>query len=288
MVTELLGDAGRQGSGLAAESASIIPTFDLSIVLYEDDPRTFVELRQQLLVSGMHIAGRTHEPNRLASLTVTLRPDLVILGIGSDLRLDARLAKHVFGQQAGLVVLQRPRPEVGDLLLSHGAAGCLALPLAPASLWAAMVAVLRGLVVLGRGCTSASAGRGRAKSLRPPLRPVDARMLLTPSEGRVMTLVAAGYRSLDIAIELNLSVGTVKNRLSTAYARLGARNRAEAAAAWSAATITPVGPRAALLRTPLQGDHRPRRGVRASGSDFPSRSPTSARPSELQLEPPAR
>jgi DNA-binding NarL/FixJ family response regulator len=60
-----------------------------------------------------------------------------------------------------------------------------------------------------------------------------------------MTLAAAGYRSVDIATELNLSVGTVKNRLSTAYARLGARNRAEAAAAWSAAAITPIGPRAA-------------------------------------------
>jgi DNA-binding NarL/FixJ family response regulator len=183
------------------------------------------------MISGMHIAGHTHEPNRLASLPVTLRPDLVILGIGGDLRLDSGLAKYVFGQQTGLVVMQRPRPEVGDLLLAHGAAGCLALPLAPGSLSAAMVAVLRGLVVVGRGCASASGGSERAESPRP----AEARTLLTPSEARVMTLVAAGYRSVDIAAELNLSVGTVKNRLSTAYARLGARNRAEAAAAWSAA-----------------------------------------------------
>jgi len=244
MVTERPGHALRQGSRSAAEAASIIPVLDLSIVLYEDDPRVFAELHQQLIITGMRIAGRTHEPNRLASLAVTLRPDLVILGIGGDLRLDSRLARYLFGQQTGLVVMQRPRPEIGDLLLAHGAAGCLALPLAPASLSAAMVAVSRGLVVLGRGCASASGGSEWAKSPRPPLRPVDARMLLTPSEGRVMTLVVAGYRSLDIATELNLSVGTVKNRLSTAYARLGARNRAEAAAAWSAATITPVGPRA--------------------------------------------
>ena len=53
---------------------------------------------------------------------------------------------------------------------------------------------------------------------------------LTHRERQVLRLSAAGGSTPDIAEKLNLSEGTVRNYLSSAIGKLGARNRAEAAA----------------------------------------------------------
>jgi two-component system response regulator DesR len=52
---------------------------------------------------------------------------------------------------------------------------------------------------------------------------------LTDRERQVLRLAGEGVASSDIAIELNLSEGTVRNYLSEAINKLGAANRVEAA-----------------------------------------------------------
>jgi two-component system response regulator DesR len=52
---------------------------------------------------------------------------------------------------------------------------------------------------------------------------------LTERERQVLRLAGEGVASLDIATELNLSEGTVRNYLSEAISKLGAANRTEAA-----------------------------------------------------------
>ena len=52
---------------------------------------------------------------------------------------------------------------------------------------------------------------------------------LTDRERQVLRLAGEGQTSNDIAIELKLSVGTVRNYLSEAISKLGAANRVEAA-----------------------------------------------------------
>jgi two-component system response regulator DesR len=52
---------------------------------------------------------------------------------------------------------------------------------------------------------------------------------LTDRERQVLRLAGEGIASSDIAIELNLSEGTVRNYLSEAINKLGAANRVEAA-----------------------------------------------------------
>jgi two-component system response regulator DesR len=51
---------------------------------------------------------------------------------------------------------------------------------------------------------------------------------LTPREHEVLRLAAGGGRSKDIAAELGLSVGTVRNHLSRILVKTGARNRVDA------------------------------------------------------------
>jgi DNA-binding CsgD family transcriptional regulator len=56
---------------------------------------------------------------------------------------------------------------------------------------------------------------------------------LTGREFAILELVAAGLRNTDIARELMISPNTVKFHLKAVYARLGVRNRAEAAQAFA-------------------------------------------------------
>jgi len=52
---------------------------------------------------------------------------------------------------------------------------------------------------------------------------------LTPRERELLQEVTTGASNAEIAARLNLAEGTVRNYLSTAMAKLGARNRSEAA-----------------------------------------------------------
>ena len=52
---------------------------------------------------------------------------------------------------------------------------------------------------------------------------------LTERERQVLRLAGEGMASFDIAVELNLSEGTVRNYLSEAISKMGAANRVEAA-----------------------------------------------------------
>ena len=54
---------------------------------------------------------------------------------------------------------------------------------------------------------------------------------LTPTEGRVVELVAAGLSNREVAAKLFVSVATVKTHLIHVYGKLDLRSRAELAAA---------------------------------------------------------
>lgn len=64
----------------------------------------------------------------------------------------------------------------------------------------------------------------------PALRRLLAPQALSHREKQIMRLVVAGYTNQQIAHELYVSQSTVKTHLSSAFAKLHARSRAEAAA----------------------------------------------------------
>ena len=67
--------------------------------------------------------------------------------------------------------------------------------------------------------------------------------LLTPQETRVMQQLSRGLSNKQIAQQLRLSEGTVRNYLSSAFGKLGVENRLEACVNW--------------LRLPSVGENRP-------------------------------
>ena len=68
----------------------------------------------------------------------------------------------------------------------------------------------------------------RAAEDCPPLPDLDLPERLAPREHTVLRLVAAGRTNREIAGELRLSVGTIKQYLSSTFTKLGARNRVDA------------------------------------------------------------
>jgi DNA-binding NarL/FixJ family response regulator len=62
----------------------------------------------------------------------------------------------------------------------------------------------------------------------PALPPADAAPRLTARQLQVLRLVAEGLGTREIAQRLGLGLGTVKQHLAAAYARLGARSRLQA------------------------------------------------------------
>ena len=73
------------------------------------------------------------------------------------------------------------------------------------------------------------ARRGRG----PRRRPAFGWASLTPAERDVADLVTHGLTNPEIAARLGVSAGTVKDHVSSALRKLGARTRAELAAAVS-------------------------------------------------------
>ena len=67
-------------------------------------------------------------------------------------------------------------------------------------------------------------------SLQEGAVPQDARTGLTPREAEVLRMVAGGSSNQQIATELVLSPRTVERHIANVYAKLGARNRADATA----------------------------------------------------------
>lgn len=53
--------------------------------------------------------------------------------------------------------------------------------------------------------------------------------MLTQRELEVLLFVVAGYANADIAVQLEISEGTVKTHLNRIYSKLGANNRTHAA-----------------------------------------------------------
>jgi two-component system nitrate/nitrite response regulator NarL len=107
--------------------------------------------------------------------------------------------------------------------LAAGAAGYLSKDARGNEIADAVVAVARGETVLGRDIQAAVAQRIRQTAERTGPN-------LSARERQVLSLVATGLSSPEVARRLNLSTTTVKTHLQRVYEKLGVSDRAAAVA----------------------------------------------------------
>jgi two-component system response regulator DesR len=171
------------------------------------------------LEDDIEVVAEVDRGDRVLPVAQATRPDVALLDIempGLDgIAAAGELARELPETRA-LILTTFGRPGYLRRALEHGASGFL-LKDAPASeLSAAIREVAAGRRVLDQPLAAAAITEGRSP--------------LTAREQDVLAAAARNDTAADIAASLHLSEGTVRNYLSAAMRKLGARNRGEAVA----------------------------------------------------------
>ena len=191
----------------------------IRVLLAEDQAMVRGALSALLgLEENIEIVAEVSRGDEVVPAALDSLPDVALLDIempGGDGLEAAAALKESLPSCRVVVLTTFGRTGYLKRAMESGAAGFL-LKDAPASeLAAAIRRVMRGERVVDPGLAAAALSEGESP--------------LTDREREVLTASANGATIEDVAAKLYLSEGTVRNYLSTAIKKLGARNRVEAA-----------------------------------------------------------
>lgn len=192
------------------------------------------------MLPDIEIVGEAADGEQAARLTVERRPDVVLMDLrmpGIDgVEATARITRDAPG--TAILVLTTYADDESILgALRAGARGYLTKDAGRAELAAAVRAVARGQSTFSPEVgallvSSLTGGPGpRSAAPAPGAAPdgVAARFpQLTPREAEVLALIGDGLSNAEIASRLFVSVATVKTHINAIFAKIGARDRAQA------------------------------------------------------------
>jgi two-component system response regulator DesR len=190
----------------------------IRVVIAEDQAMVLGALSALLEIErDIQVAGRAANGKEALQLTLKLEQDVLISDIEmpemSGLEVAAELKQR--GSVSRVIILTTfARPGYLRRALEAGATGYLLKDAPAATLAEAVRRVHAGCRVID---PDLAAGAWTADDP------------LTDRERQVLRMAADGSTSGDIASQLHLSEGTVRNYLSEAISKLGANNRVEAA-----------------------------------------------------------
>jgi two-component system, NarL family, response regulator DesR len=169
------------------------------------------------LEEDIEVVAEVERGDRVLAAAHRTRPDVALLDIempGLDgISAAGELAREL-PETRSLILTTFGRPGYMRRALAQGASGFL-LKDAPASdLAAAIRAVAAGRPAIDPALAAAAITEGESP--------------LTPREHEVLAAAAGRGTAADIAAQLHLSEGTVRNYLSAAIRKLGVHNRSEA------------------------------------------------------------
>ncbi|MFJ9416329.1 response regulator [Streptomyces sp. NPDC101227] len=205
----------------------------ITVLLADDEPMLRAGVRAILGSDpGIEVVAEAADGRAAVTLARRHRPDVCLLDIrmpGLDgLAAAAELAREVPGTAVVMLTTFSEDAYVADALGS-GAAGFLLKSGDPRELLAGVRAVAEGGAALSPAVARrviAHLGDGRlGQGIAARARVAE----LTGREREVLGLVGAGLSNAEIARRLLLVEGTVKTYVSTILARLGFKNRVQAA-----------------------------------------------------------
>jgi two-component system response regulator DesR len=167
----------------------------------------------------MEVVARVSSGDRVVPAATALRPDVALLDIempGMDGLAAAEQLHRAVPECRILILTTFGRPGYLRRAMERGASGFMVKDGPVEDLAAAIRAVLQGKRVIDPGLAAAALSAGPDP--------------LSPREREVLGAAADGSTVADIASRLYLSEGTVRNYLSSAIQKVGARNRLEAIA----------------------------------------------------------
>ncbi|MFB4291470.1 response regulator [Nonomuraea sp. ATR24] len=204
-------------------------------VLIADDQSGIREAFRLILDAQPDITVVAEAADGLAAIETAraIGPDVVLADIrmpGAD---GIEVARALSGTGVHVVIVTTfGLDEYVHAALRHGASGFVLKRSGPALLVEAVRAAVNGDMLISPQLT--------VRLLRERALPREATaVVLTEREDEIVALVAQGRTNGEIAAELFLSPGTVKNHIAAIQRKVGARNRVAIAAwAWANGRVT--------------------------------------------------
>jgi len=191
----------------------------IRVLLAEDQAMVRGALAALLgLEADMAVVAEVGRGDEVVAAALVARPDVALLDIelpGEDGLAAAAALRHALPTCRVVMVTTFGRGGYLRRAMAGGAVGFLLKDAPAAELAAAIRRVMAGERVVDPALALTALSDGDNP--------------LTPREREVLAAAAAGAALADIAATLLLSEGTVRNHLSVAIQKLGARNRVEAA-----------------------------------------------------------
>jgi len=182
---------------------------------------------------GFEVVGEGANGREAVELCRLLRPNLVVMDVRMP-EMDGLSATREIGRRfADVSVLLLTTYENEDYLLEAiraGAAGYVLKDAPESQLINAIRKALDGEPTLNRRLATELLRRlaNEVRDVLPMQKPTDLPEPLTSRELEVLRLLALGYTNRQIAEELVISLGTVKNHVEHIRAKLGVSDRTQA------------------------------------------------------------
>ncbi|NJM17625.1 MAG: response regulator transcription factor [Richelia sp. RM2_1_2] len=189
--------------------------------------KTLLELEPDLEVVGEAANGK-----EAVEFVETLQPNVILMDIRMPLMdgvAATREIKEKFPQIKILVLTTFDDDEYIKAALQNGAMGYLLKDTPSEELAVAIRAVHRGYTQLGPGIVKKLLTQFPANTSTQSSSPPPTLTELTKREKEVLRLIATGANNREIAQQLYISEGTVKNHVTNILNRLELRDRTQAA-----------------------------------------------------------
>ncbi|BAZ39957.1 LuxR family two component transcriptional regulator [Calothrix sp. NIES-4101] len=189
--------------------------------------RTLLELEPDL-----EIIGEAENGQEALNFIRELQPDVVLMDMRMPIMDGVAATREIhknFAQVKVLVLTTFDDHEYVTTALQHGAMGYLLKDTPSEELAVAIRAVYKGYTQLGPGIVKKLLTHFPVNSANQETLPPPNLAELTPREKDVLKLIASGANNREIAQQLYISEGTVKNHVTNILNRLNLRDRTQAA-----------------------------------------------------------
>ncbi|GLF95880.1 response regulator transcription factor [Streptomyces yaizuensis] len=177
---------------------------------------------------GFTVVGEVDDGEQAVAAAHRLRPDVVLMDLQMPVMDGIRATERLTAELPGCRVLALSTFDMDEQVLRAlraGASGFLPKDISPEELTNALRTVHSGEAVVAPRLLTRLIG----SFVSPPASPLAVALDgLTARETEILRLIATGLDNTAIADDLGIGVQTVKNHVTSVFAKLGARDRAQA------------------------------------------------------------